>query len=73
MLTISDRSRWQKLKHILADALEQPLEQGRAETLWQACGDDPALLRDAEALLNQDTTSLEDFAEFARTWLQKDK
>ncbi len=72
MLTISDRSRWQKLKHILADALEQPSAQRRTETLRHACADDPALLREAEALLSQDTTSLEHFAEFAGTWLRDD-
>jgi TolB-like protein/Tfp pilus assembly protein PilF/predicted Ser/Thr protein kinase len=52
--------------------MEQPSVQRRTETLRQACADDPGLFREAEALLNQDTTSLEHFAEFAETWLRDD-
>jgi serine/threonine protein kinase/tetratricopeptide (TPR) repeat protein len=71
MLTISDRARWHQLKRILADALEQP-SQRRCETLRQACAHDAKLLQEAEALLNQDTTALEHFAEFAATCLRDD-
>jgi eukaryotic-like serine/threonine-protein kinase len=70
MINISDRARWHKLKNILADALEETSSPRRTEALRRACTDDASLLQEAEALLNQDTTSLEHFAEFASSCLR---
>jgi serine/threonine protein kinase/Tfp pilus assembly protein PilF len=64
--------RWQKLKAILADALEETSSSRRAELLRQACANDLDLLREAEALLSGDTASLEQFAEWARMHLRED-
>src|SRR5438067_10245406 len=64
--------RWQKLKAVLADALEETSSSRRAELLRQACASDPDLLPDAEALLSGDTASLEQFAEWATTHLRED-
>lgn len=64
--------RWQKLKAILADALEETSSSRRAELLRQACANDVELLRDAEALLSGDTASLEQFAEWAQMHLRED-
>src|SRR5689334_5333672 len=65
-------ARWQKLKAVLADALEETSSSRRAELLRQACANDPDLLRDAEALLTGDTASLEQFAEWATVHLRED-
>lgn len=70
MVTSLDRDQWQKLKGILADALEEPSLQRRLETLRTACAHDIRLLKTAEALLNEDTTVLEDFAELAVSCLR---
>jgi len=69
----SNAARWQRLKDILADALEQPSFEGRTAVLRQSCADDTALLREAEKLLALDTTALEEFAEFAATRLRFDE
>jgi eukaryotic-like serine/threonine-protein kinase len=69
----SDPARWQRLKNILADALEQTSAEKRTATLREACADDAALLREAEKLLAQDTSALEEFAEFAATRLRRDE
>jgi hypothetical protein len=69
----SNAARWQRLKDILADALEQPSFEGRTAVLRQSCADDTALLREAEKLLALDTTALEEFAEFAATRLRLDE
>jgi serine/threonine protein kinase/TolB-like protein/Flp pilus assembly protein TadD len=63
-------ARWQRLKNILADALEQTSLEERTAVLRQSCADDTALLREAEKLLAHDTTALEEFAEFAATHLR---
>lgn len=65
-------ARWQKLKAILADALEETSSSRRAEQLRQACADDPELLREAEVLLSADTGSLEQFAEWATMHLREE-
>ena len=72
MLKISDPTHWIKLRGILADALEEPSSQRRTEALREACAHDAKLLAEAETLLNQDTTSLEHFAEFAGSCLRDD-
>jgi TolB-like protein/serine/threonine protein kinase/Flp pilus assembly protein TadD len=69
----SDPARWQRLKNILADALEQTSAEKRTATLREACGDDAALLHDAEKLLAQDTAVFEEFAQFAATRLRRDE
>jgi len=64
--------RWQKLKAVLADALEETSSSRRAELLRQACANDLDLLREAEALLSGDTGPLEQFAEWATMHLRED-
>jgi eukaryotic-like serine/threonine-protein kinase len=60
-----NRLRWQRLKKILADALEQTSSEERTAVLTQSCADDRALLLEAEKLLAHDTTVFEEFAKFA--------
>jgi eukaryotic-like serine/threonine-protein kinase len=62
-------ARWQRLKGILANALEQTSVEERTATLRQTCAGDTTLLREAEKLLSHDTTVFEEFAEFAATRL----
>jgi TolB-like protein/tetratricopeptide (TPR) repeat protein len=57
--------RWQRLKNILADALEETSVEERTAVLRRSCADDKTLLREAEKLLAHDTTAFEEFAEFA--------
>jgi eukaryotic-like serine/threonine-protein kinase len=64
---------WQRLKNILADALEQTSSEERTAVLRRSCADDTALLREAEKLLASDTTAFEEFAEFATTRLRHDE
>jgi eukaryotic-like serine/threonine-protein kinase len=66
----SNAARWQRLKNILADALEQTSPEERTAVLKQSCAGDTALLREAEKLLAYDTTTFEEFAEFAGTRLR---
>jgi eukaryotic-like serine/threonine-protein kinase len=66
-------ARWQRLKDILADALEQPSFEERTAVLRRSCADDTTLLRQAEKLLSHDTTVFEEFAEFAATRLRHDE
>ncbi len=53
--------RWQRIKTILDRAAAAPAGQRRA-ILKQACGEDAALLREAEALLELDD-EVDDFIE----------
>jgi serine/threonine protein kinase/tetratricopeptide (TPR) repeat protein len=66
-------ARWQRLKNILADALEQTSFEERTAVLKRSCADDTALLREAEKLIARDTTVFEEFAEFAATRLRQDE
>ena len=68
----SDPARWQRLKEILADALEQPSVEKQTAVLRESCADDATLLREAEKLLAHDTTVFEEFAEFAAARLRRD-
>jgi eukaryotic-like serine/threonine-protein kinase len=61
----ANAARWQRLKGILANALEQTSVEERTATLRQSCAGDTTLLREAEKLLSHDTTVFEEFAEFA--------
>jgi eukaryotic-like serine/threonine-protein kinase len=65
-------ARWQRLKSILAEALEQTSFEERHAVLRRSCADDTALLREAENLLASDTTAFEEFAEFAASRLRHD-
>ena len=69
----SNPARWQRLKHILAEALEQKSLKERTAVLRESCADDTELLREAEKLLAHDTTDFEEFAEFAATRLRHDE
>jgi protein kinase/serine/threonine-protein kinase len=62
--------RWQQLKNILADALEQSSLEARSSFLKRACAGDAGLLQEAENLLAPDTTVFEEFATFAATRLR---
>jgi len=66
-------ARWQRLKVILADVLEQTSFEERTAMLRRSCADDKTLLREAEKLLAHDTTAFEEFAEFAATRLRHDE
>jgi serine/threonine protein kinase/Flp pilus assembly protein TadD len=46
-----DAHRWQRLKSILADALEEESPAARTTLVERSCADDTALLREAESLL----------------------
>jgi len=66
----SNPARWQRLKNILADALEQTSSEERTGVLRQSCADDTVLLLEAENLLAHDTSVFEEFAELAATRLR---
>jgi eukaryotic-like serine/threonine-protein kinase len=65
--------RWQRLKHILSEALEQASPKERSAVLKESCADDTELFREAEKLLAHDTKAFEEFAEFAATHLRYDE
>ena len=69
----SDPARWQRLKHLLADALEQTSIEERTTMLRRSCADDPTLLREAEDLLACDTVVFEQLAEVARARLNQNE
>ena len=64
-----DRERWQRLKAVVADALEQPAEE-RAAFAERACANDKDLLADARRILAQEAVAIDqcadDAARFAR-------
>jgi eukaryotic-like serine/threonine-protein kinase len=62
--------RWQRLKNILADALEQSSFKERTAVLRQSCADDTELLEELEKLLAHDTTVFEEFADYVATRLR---
>jgi eukaryotic-like serine/threonine-protein kinase len=68
----SNPARWQRLKNILADALEQTSIEGRTAVLRESCAHDTTLFCEAEQLLAHDTSVFEEFAEFAATRLRQD-
>jgi serine/threonine protein kinase/tetratricopeptide (TPR) repeat protein len=69
----SNPERWRRLKEILADALEQSSLEERTALLRRACTNDATLLREAQQLLEHDTTVFEEFAEFAATRLRENE
>ena len=66
-------ARWQRLKQVLADALEKTSLEERMILIRRLCADDTTLLCEAEKLLALDTTTFEDFAELAAKRLRKDE
>jgi TolB-like protein/Tfp pilus assembly protein PilF/predicted Ser/Thr protein kinase len=64
---------WQRLKNILADALEQTSRESRTAVLRASCADDTKLFRDAERLLTHDTTFFEEFAQLVATGFRQDE
>jgi hypothetical protein len=67
-----DPQRWDRLKTILGEALEQNSSAARIALVERRCGEDTdlfeeaeSLLAEAEALLNEHTDSFEDCAENA--------
>jgi serine/threonine protein kinase/cytochrome c-type biogenesis protein CcmH/NrfG len=71
--TKANPERWQRLKNMLADALEKTSVEERTAILTRSCADDKTLLREAEKLLAHDATAFEDFAEFAAARLRHDE
>ena len=69
----SSPARWQRLKHLLADALELTSIEERTTMLRRSCADDAALLREAEELLACDTVAFEQLAELARANLNQNE
>jgi serine/threonine protein kinase/TolB-like protein/Flp pilus assembly protein TadD len=69
----SNPAHWQRLKNILADALEETSFEDRTAMLRRSCADDTALLREAEKLLAGDTTAFEEFADLAGSRLRSDE
>src|SRR5207253_11659 len=77
----SDPQRWDRLKTILGEALEQDSSAARVALVERRCGQDTDLLEDAEsllaeaeALLKERTDSFEDCAHnAASTFWQEDR
>jgi len=63
--------RWQRVKAIVVEALDEKSPTARAAFVKQSCGDDAELLADVESLLEQTTGSLESFAESATESLRQ--
>src|SRR3954470_11628614 len=55
-------ARWQQIKTILANALEQPAND-RAAFVKHACGDDTELQREVESFVAQETEHLDKYAD----------
>ena len=51
-----DPERWQRVKDILADALEQPTPAARIALVQTRCANDAALLAEAVSLVNEAET-----------------
>jgi serine/threonine protein kinase/predicted Zn-dependent protease len=56
-------AQWQRVKNILADALERPSPEERTAYLKGSCGNDTTLMREVEALLAQSTQNLDQLAD----------
>ncbi|MEO7166415.1 MAG: protein kinase [Spartobacteria bacterium] len=75
-----NQARWQRLKDLVADALEEESPAARTALLARACADDPRLLREAESFLTEadtlageGTDRLEQCAEVVATALQQER
>jgi eukaryotic-like serine/threonine-protein kinase len=69
----SNPARWQRLKEILADALEQSSIEEQTAVLKESCAHDTTLFHEAEQLLAHDTSVFEEFAAFAAKRLRQDE
>lgn len=56
-------ARWQQIKGILAEALEQADTVGRGEFIARTCADDTRLRREVESFLTREMVGLDRFAE----------
>jgi non-specific serine/threonine protein kinase/serine/threonine-protein kinase len=65
--------RWQEIKRIVAEALEENSADARAALIAERCAGDPALREEVESLIDQTTGALENFAEKAATPLRQDR
>jgi eukaryotic-like serine/threonine-protein kinase len=72
--------RWQRLKEILADALERDTPAARTAVVAERCGQDESLLKEAEALLleaetllQSPTDTIEECAEDAANEIPRDE
>ena len=77
---VIDPERWQRVKEILADALEQPTPAARIALVQTRCANDAALLAEAVSLVNEAETQangltdpLEECAEHATARLWQDE
>jgi len=71
-----DTTRWQRVKAILGEALEQESPSARATFLRRSCADDPTLRHEVELLLSHAATAgdeLDDCAENAAAMLGRDE
>ncbi len=55
--------RWQRIKDVLAGALDQPNQQSRAAFLSSTCAEDTALQREVQSLLDQPPDEFDSVAE----------
>ena len=65
--------RWQQIKAIVAEALEEKSPAARVTLVAKRCGDDVDLRREVESLLDQTTSGLENFAGKASAPLRRDQ
>ena len=64
--------RWQQIKAIVAEALEEQSPAARVTFVAKRCGDDSELRREVQSLLDQTTGAMENFAEKAGLPLRQD-
>jgi eukaryotic-like serine/threonine-protein kinase len=60
---ITTAQRWQRVKSILADAMERPSPEERTAYLERSCGGDTTLIREVEELLALSAENLEELAD----------
>jgi eukaryotic-like serine/threonine-protein kinase len=65
--------RWQQIKAIVAEALEEKSPAARMALVANRCGEDAELRREVESLVDQTTSALENFAEKAGAPLRQDR
>ena len=75
-----NQARWQRLKGLVADALEEESSEARTALLLRECADDPSLLREAESYLadadtiaGEGTDRLEECADLATAAVRGDR
>ena len=65
--------RWQQIKAIVAEALDENSPEARAALVAERCGGDSELRREVESLLDQTTTGIENLAVKASAPLRQDR